>query len=144
MQCSCFAQIMAPEVSPAVGREPRPSKFIYRSGFGFISPGRFADDATATTAAASQFSVRYNFKGGRDGFNAMLAGRLVIDAKGRIYGTTYQGGGNPDCRVCGTVFALTPNDIRPEGRAGRRQCRASAEPGCGGRPLVGNGSLVGL
>jgi uncharacterized repeat protein (TIGR03803 family) len=36
---------------------------------------------------------------------------LAIDAAGNLYGTTYNGGGSPNCRLgCGTIFKLTPSD----------------------------------
>jgi uncharacterized repeat protein (TIGR03803 family) len=51
-------------------------------------------------------TVLYSFRGGTDG--AYPVGRLLLDAAGNLYGTTYQGG-NGGCSVgqgCGTVFKL--------------------------------------
>jgi uncharacterized repeat protein (TIGR03803 family) len=57
--------------------------------------------------------IVYAFKGGNDG--ALPLGPL-IDVNGRLYGTTYGGGGIAGCHPlpynstdCGTVFSLTPS-----------------------------------
>jgi uncharacterized repeat protein (TIGR03803 family) len=54
-------------------------------------------------------SILHVFPGGQDG--AMPEGRLMMDTGGTLYGTTLEGGSNPDCISsggCGTVFSLTP------------------------------------
>ncbi len=53
----------------------------------------------------------YAFTGGADGRFPVSA--LSRDAKGALYGTTYQGGGSSNCNAsggvgCGVVFRLTP------------------------------------
>jgi uncharacterized repeat protein (TIGR03803 family) len=58
---------------------------------------------------SGHFSVLHSFSGD-DGANP--AGRLVLDAKGNLYGATFGGGQNPDCtgdvyqQGCGTIFEL--------------------------------------
>jgi hypothetical protein len=68
-----------------------------------------------TPGGAWNYSVLYSFSGGTDGGHPFPEGadaRLIMDASGALYGTTYQGGkfGNPTpCHVgCGTVFKLSP------------------------------------
>ena len=50
----------------------------------------------------------YDFEGGSDGGEPL--GRLLLDAKGDLYGTTYYGGGT-GCSYygCGTVFRVAPD-----------------------------------
>lgn len=49
--------------------------------------------------------VVYSFKGGSDGETPFAS---VIAVNGKLYGTTYYGGGNPRCAGgCGTVFEMT-------------------------------------
>jgi uncharacterized repeat protein (TIGR03803 family) len=69
----------------------------------------------ATASGEWSYTVLYNFSGGSDGgqpFPEGADGRLIMDASGALYGTTYLGGkfGNPTpCHVgCGTVFKLSP------------------------------------
>jgi uncharacterized repeat protein (TIGR03803 family) len=55
---------------------------------------------------AQTYTVLYSFTGGADG--ASPAGRLVRDAKGDLYGTSYRGG-DPNCEApygCGVAFKL--------------------------------------
>ena len=61
--------------------------------------------ATRPTQGQS-YSVLHTFTGAPDG--ALPSGRLISDAKGNLYGTTNEGGGN-GCRDygCGTVFKVT-------------------------------------
>jgi uncharacterized repeat protein (TIGR03803 family) len=56
---------------------------------------------------AGKETVLYSFTGSPDGQNSFAG--LVRDAKGNLYGTTYNGG-SPQCMYfgCGTVFKLTP------------------------------------
>lgn len=51
-------------------------------------------------------SVVYSFKGGQDGYNPQNG---LTAVNGKLYGTTYQGGGT-GCggSGCGTIFRLTP------------------------------------
>jgi uncharacterized repeat protein (TIGR03803 family) len=58
--------------------------------------------------AASKFKTLYKFTGGKDG--GAPTGSLIFDAAGNLYGTTQDGGGDPNCAFggCGTVFKLTP------------------------------------
>jgi uncharacterized repeat protein (TIGR03803 family) len=55
------------------------------------------------------FEVLYSFTGGADGGEPH--GRLTLDSKGNLYGTTYDGGiVNASCPTgCGTVFELSPS-----------------------------------
>ena len=64
--------------------------------------------AAASAAAASQLTVLYSFKGGRDGANPQAG--LIMDRNGVLYGTTAAGGHSAPCKPtgCGTVFALAP------------------------------------
>ena len=55
-----------------------------------------------STSAASKFKTVYKFTGGADGSQPLA--RLILDAAGNLYGTTYVGGAG-----WGTVFELTPN-----------------------------------
>src|SRR5579872_1977741 len=51
-------------------------------------------------------TVLHAFGGGSDG--AFPRAGLVLDAKGNLYGTTFQGGGSNACNLgCGTIFELT-------------------------------------
>jgi uncharacterized repeat protein (TIGR03803 family) len=59
--------------------------------------GVFKMDPTGT------YTILYSFTGGLDGTTPGGAG-VVRDAKGNLYGTTYQGGVS---RKYGTVFELT-------------------------------------
>jgi uncharacterized repeat protein (TIGR03803 family) len=56
-----------------------------------------------------KFTVLYRFLGGSDGA-APIAGALVRDASGNLYGTTSEGGGSCDAYFagCGTVFRIDP------------------------------------
>jgi uncharacterized repeat protein (TIGR03803 family) len=55
------------------------------------------------------FEIIYSFTGGADG--GQPHGRLTLDSKGNLYGTTYYGGTvNLNCpKGCGTVFELSPS-----------------------------------
>jgi uncharacterized repeat protein (TIGR03803 family) len=66
-------------------------------GYGCGTVFRLAPDGTET--------VLHAFTGGSDG--AYPGGRLIWDAAGNLYGTTFEGG-NTDCR-CGIVFELAPD-----------------------------------
>lgn len=62
---------------------------------------------------AGKEKVLYAFKGGSDGADPRNT-RLVLDAKGDIYGTTMAGGvQSSNCYQgsCGTVFKLTPSGV---------------------------------
>jgi uncharacterized repeat protein (TIGR03803 family) len=64
----------------------------------------------ANLAATPTFTVVHSFDG-TDG--AYLEAGLVQGTDGKLYGTTFGGGGTPDCSVdkgegCGTVFSITP------------------------------------
>ena len=53
-------------------------------------------------------TVLHHFTGGSDGQYPF--GRLIADAAGNLYGTTFYGGGSSSCLLgCGTVFELQPN-----------------------------------
>lgn len=59
------------------------------------------------TASGYSESVVYAFGGRSDGFAPV--GTLIADATGALYGTTQEGGANPDCTTgCGTVFKVIP------------------------------------
>jgi uncharacterized repeat protein (TIGR03803 family) len=51
-------------------------------------------------------STLYTFTGGADG--RLPYGGLVFDAKGNLYGSTYEGGKGSCNNGCGTVFELSP------------------------------------
>jgi uncharacterized repeat protein (TIGR03803 family) len=51
-------------------------------------------------------TVLHSFAGGKDGANPYAG--LVQDAKGNLYGTTYNGGAGCNGFDCGTVFKLSP------------------------------------
>lgn len=65
------------------------------------SGGRFGAGVVFKMNASGQENVLYNFGGGTDGANPQ--GRLVMDATGNLYGTTYSGG----VSNVGTVFMVT-------------------------------------
>jgi uncharacterized repeat protein (TIGR03803 family) len=52
----------------------------------------------------------FNYFNGKDGADPV--GRLIFDAVGNLYGTTYVGGSGSGCPSygCGTVFQLTPGE----------------------------------
>src|SRR5579864_9348460 len=64
----------------------------------------------ATTAPAQTFTVLHTFHGGQDGI--WPRARLVQDASGRLYGTTFLGGRNLFCTTigCGVVFTIEAPD----------------------------------
>ena len=67
----------------------------------------FALSLALQAASTATEKVIYRFSGsGRDGYGPIS--KLVMDASGRLFGTT-QYGGDPTCR-CGTVFELTAPD----------------------------------
>lgn len=57
--------------------------------------------------SAWTFTSLYTFHGGSDG--AFPEARVVFGPDGRLYGTTYRGGGSEYCiSGCGTAFSVTP------------------------------------
>jgi uncharacterized repeat protein (TIGR03803 family) len=60
-------------------------------------------------------TVLHNFAGGQDGAGPNAG--VTLDLQGRLYGTTFEGGGRGDCtnppstvnQYCGTAFLLTPS-----------------------------------
>jgi hypothetical protein len=60
----------------------------------------------ATSGGAWKETVLYNFQGGSDGDE--LAGGLVLDQSGNLYGATALGGAGNCTNGCGTVFELSP------------------------------------
>ncbi len=75
------------------------------TGFG----GRLTNVFSITTSGAE--SVLYSFKGGTDGESPFAS---LIAVNGKLYGTTYFGGGSTRCAGgCGTVFEMdTPGRER--------------------------------
>jgi uncharacterized repeat protein (TIGR03803 family) len=59
------------------------------------------------SAQAQTFTVLHAFSGGADGAFPG-GGRLILDAKGNLYGTTLEGGGGACSGGCGTIFRLDP------------------------------------
>lgn len=61
-------------------------------------------------------SLRYSFKGGRDGLYPFAG--PILDSQGNLYGTTYYGGIISACSNgfggCGTIFKLTPGGRKTE------------------------------
>ncbi len=52
-------------------------------------------------------SILYSFTGGNDGYQPI--GGVSIDSKGKVYGTTNNGGGSQNCGGgCGVVYELSP------------------------------------
>ena len=62
---------------------------------------------TANSDTTYSETVLHNFTGGSDGQYPF--GRLIADAAGNLYGTTFYGGGSSCDLGCGTVFELKPN-----------------------------------
>src|SRR5258708_29375264 len=58
------------------------------------------------SAQTQTFTVLHTFLGGADGQDP-LDGRLILDAKGNLYGTTDLGGSGACSGGCGTVFTVT-------------------------------------
>jgi len=60
------------------------------------------------TGGAWKEKIIHTFVGGSDGRSPQAG--LIIDKKGNLYGTTYQGGTGSNCGkfACGTVFELSP------------------------------------
>ena len=55
-------------------------------------------------------TILHNFHWPEDG--AEPSGGMILDASGRIYGTTFEGGaGGGHCAYCGTVYQLTQSDL---------------------------------
>jgi hypothetical protein len=55
-------------------------------------------------------TVLYNFQGGVDGEE--VEANLIIDASGKLYGTTSLGGGGSCTYGCGTIFELSPPSMK--------------------------------
>jgi len=56
---------------------------------------------------SGKLTVLHTFTGGADGSGPL--GGLIMDKKGNLYGTTYNGGTSSNCSEgCGTVFKLIP------------------------------------
>jgi len=88
----------------------RPDKF-------FPTVGKWFGIALAMLALVSpaypewKEKVLYSFQGGpNDG--ATPAGGVVFDSSGNLYGATTQGGGGCPIDQCGTVFELTPPQVK--------------------------------
>lgn len=63
--------------------------------------------AVVKVTGGGQESVLYNFAGGNDGADPEAI--LLMDTKGNLYGTTYNGGGSANCTSgCGTIFEVDP------------------------------------
>ncbi len=76
--------------------------------YGTTAGGGVHGDGTAFSVdpKTGAETVVYSFMGGTDG---ALPNANLIDVKGTLYGTTYEGGGGSDCinsGGCGTVFAI--------------------------------------
>jgi uncharacterized repeat protein (TIGR03803 family) len=80
------------------GSYPGPCKYYYPSGCGTVY--------SITTGGTEK--VLHSFGYGDDGTSPVAS---LIAVKGTLYGTTYEGGANPDCSQyytgCGTVFSIT-------------------------------------
>lgn len=67
--------------------------------------GSFGSGVVFKSSEAGQETAIYSFGGGTDGANPEAA--PLVDAKGDIYGTTYNGGGSTICNGgCGTIFKI--------------------------------------
>jgi uncharacterized repeat protein (TIGR03803 family) len=73
---------------------------LYGTNSGFN--GAYGNGAVFEISPTGVTTILYEFSGGEDGLCPY--GRLVIDANGTLYGTTYRGGASG----YGTVFELTP------------------------------------
>lgn len=87
-----------------------PSGVAFGVGFGggnpTCTPGNGCGSVYSLLQAKDgtwRFRVIYLFKGGADGWGPN--GRLLVDAKGNLYGTTWFGGSQGS----GTIFELTPS-----------------------------------
>jgi hypothetical protein len=85
-----------------------------------------------TKGGAWREKVLYGFKSGTDG--ASPNGGLVLDSRGRIYGTTY--GGGDESGVCGAVGCGTAFELDPPTQAGGAWketilCRLEDNPSAG-------------
>jgi hypothetical protein len=85
--------------------------------------------------------VLHSFGSGKDGANPN--GGLILDSKGRIYGTTYFGGGSQNCNSnigvgCGTIFQLSPPKAK-DGKWTEKVLHAFTSGSDGAEP---NGGLI--
>jgi uncharacterized repeat protein (TIGR03803 family) len=94
--------------------ELTPGKNGVLYGTGFLAGGGSACSVGcgaifSLTPAGSGYKekVVYSFQGGKDG--ALPYDGVTIDKSGKLFGTTYLGGGSTTCGTgCGTVFSVTP------------------------------------
>lgn len=70
----------------------------------------FALNPPSKSGGVWTYTVIHQFRGGKDG--ATPATTMALDAKGNLYGTTWNGGSTACYLGCGTVFRLAP----PTGR----------------------------
>ena len=65
-------------------------------------------EVSPSSSGAWTETVLYRFSGGADG--AFPTSKLLSDASGNMYGTTYDGGSTAQCSAgCGTIFELSPS-----------------------------------
>ncbi len=69
--------------------------------------GAYAEGTVFMLDTSAKETVLYSFTGGADG--ADPNGRLVRDAQGNLYGTTFQGGSNGCNFGCGVAFKVDVN-----------------------------------
>lgn len=74
-----------------------------RGGFGKCRCG-----TVFKLSADGKRTILHSFEHPGDGSEPQ--GRLVADAAGNLYGTTWKGGRGPNC-ACGTVFKIAPNGM---------------------------------
>jgi uncharacterized repeat protein (TIGR03803 family) len=68
----------------------------------------FALTPPATGQTGWTETVLHRFRGAAAFGTENPSGRVIMDARGVLYGTTIAGGRNKNCGNCGTVFALSP------------------------------------
>jgi len=84
---------------------------------GGVYNGGTAFELTLGVSGTSTETVLHSFGSGTDGM--FLTSGLAIDAKGNLFGTTYNGGVNKDCIYSGTEFSCgTVFEISPESGSG--------------------------
>jgi uncharacterized repeat protein (TIGR03803 family) len=96
-----------------IGTGPGPVNNLVRDRAGNLYGTSWGDGAyghgvvfkLTPTGGGWTYTSLHDFTGGTDGGNANAG--LLMDSKGNLYGTTYQGG-LESCARCGVVYEITP------------------------------------